>query len=164
MQTMESIPWYRVSTVWLIFGIPTVAVVVGFVMLGFAIVSYDGLVVDDYYRRGKEINLDLARDRLALEQGRSASLIVAQHELRVDLRSRVASSPTRIDAQLLHATRQGHDRNLLLERDTDGVYRAALADLSPGRYDVQLSAEGWRLLGSLAVPGDTRIELGAKAN
>ena len=158
MQDVESVPWHRVPTVWLVFGIPLTAVVVGFTMLGFAIASYDGLVVDDYYRRGKEINLDLARDRLAATEGRYASVHFAASELRVDLHSN-APSPARLDTQLLHATRQGNDRRLFLDRGSDGRYRAALGELAGGRYYVQLSADGWRLLGSFTVPGDNRVEL-----
>jgi hypothetical protein len=161
MNTEQSLPWYRVPTAWLVFGLPLVAVVVGFIMMGFAIASYDGLVVDDYYRHGKEINLDLARDRLAATQGRSASLQLTERELVVDLRSKVAGKPERIDVQLLHATRQGNDQHLSLPRASDGRYRTPLRGLRPGRYNVELAADGWRLLGSLSVPGDTHLNLTA---
>ena len=58
-------PWYVQPWVWLLIAVPATAVIVGMVLLYFAITTNDGLVVDDYYTRGKAINLDLARDRAA---------------------------------------------------------------------------------------------------
>ena len=49
-------PWYKVPFVWLVVGIPLSAVIMGGVILYFSIVSFDGLVVDDYYTEGKKIN------------------------------------------------------------------------------------------------------------
>ena len=54
-------------------GIPLSAVIMGIVMLTLAIQSWSGLVVDDYYRKGKQINRVLARDKLAYELGLAAS-------------------------------------------------------------------------------------------
>jgi hypothetical protein len=158
MNSTDSLPWYRVPTAWLVFSLPLVSVIVGFVMLGFAIASYDGLVVDDYYRRGKEINLDLARDRLAAAQKMSASLQWGAREVSVDLRS-TSALPAQLELQLLYATREGHDARLPLMRTDGNRYRATLAELPPGRYYVQIAAEGWRLLGSITVPGERRVEL-----
>ncbi len=48
--------WYREPYVWLLIAIPACAVVAGFVTLALAIATDDGLVVDDYYWQGKQIN------------------------------------------------------------------------------------------------------------
>ena len=53
--------WYREPLVWLLISFPLTAVIAGFFTLYLAIISSDGLVVDDYYHRGKEINKSLAR-------------------------------------------------------------------------------------------------------
>ena len=51
--------------VWMIIMIPFSAVVMGGVMLTLAVSSDDGLVTDDYYRKGLQINRTLERDALA---------------------------------------------------------------------------------------------------
>ena len=51
--------------------------------------SYSGLVVDDYYKKGKQINRVLARDRLAWELGLAAELRVSA----AMTRSKCASIP-----------------------------------------------------------------------
>lgn len=59
-------PWWRYGYVWLIISGPLVVVIAGFVTLYLAIIIPDP-AVEDYYRKGIEINktLDAERDGLA---------------------------------------------------------------------------------------------------
>ena len=57
--------WYREPLVWLVIMIPFAAVVMGAVMLTLAVSTFDGLVTDDYYQKGLQINRSLERDALA---------------------------------------------------------------------------------------------------
>jgi hypothetical protein len=155
--------WYREPMVWLLIALPLSAVVGGFVTLGLAIVSDDGLVVDDYYRRGKEINRVLERDRAAQAHGLHgrATFDAERGVVRITLSARDARSlPAQIVLDLWHATRRGVDRQLRLVRQIDGVYAAPWsADLAQGHWHVQLSADDWRLLGSVFVPGAAEIDV-----
>lgn len=154
-------PWYRVPIVWLLIAVPLSAVAGGFTTLWLALRSDDGLVVDDYYRRGMEINRDIDRDRAAAVRGVKArvQLDPARREARIELLLPAAQQPARLRVQWLHATRQGHDLSFTLARGADGMYRAPLAGLVPGHYYVQLAADDWRLLGSLKIPDDADVAL-----
>ena len=66
--------WYREPLVWMVIAIPASSVVFGIFMLVVSIQSYDGLLVDDYYKRGMEINRVLDRDRAAARHGMSAQV------------------------------------------------------------------------------------------
>ena len=161
-KTQAKHPWYREPMVWLLIAIPTVAVIESFIFLGFAIVSDDGMVEDDYYRRGKEINRVLARDQAAAAFGLEGviTLSPAQHALEVHLTARQDMSwPGQVELKFLYATRSGLDRTLILPRHADGAYRTPLPDLAPGHWNVQLAAQGWRLTGSLHVPGAQQLTL-----
>ena len=57
--------WKREPMVWMLIAIPLAAVIMGVVMITLASQTFSGLVVDDYYKKGKQINRVLARDRLA---------------------------------------------------------------------------------------------------
>lgn len=154
--------WYREPLVWLIISFPLTAVIAGFCTLYLAIISKDGLVVDDYYQKGKEINLALARDRAAAQHGLRASVTLdaARQNVIVQLSAaRDQSLPDRLVLRWLHATRAGFDRTQMLIRSPDGSYRSAFPELAPGRWYVQIEAQDWRLQGSLRVPADTRLEL-----
>ena len=54
-------PWYREPWPWLLMAGPCVVIVAGFFTLWLAITSDDGLVADDYYKRGLAINQTLSR-------------------------------------------------------------------------------------------------------
>ncbi len=55
-------PWYRHAWPWLLAIAPAAALIGGFVTLWLAVTTSDSLVVDDYYREGRAINQQLARD------------------------------------------------------------------------------------------------------
>ena len=153
-------PWYREPFVWLLIAFPLTAVIVGFVSLALAIHSDDGMVEDDYYRQGMAINRMLDRDKAAAAEGLTGTvdLDAARHELLVRLTARQALAlPGNIQIKLMHATRAGFDRSLVLPRHADGTYRAPLPEFVPGHWDVQLPAQDWRLTGSLFMPGDNRL-------
>jgi len=154
--------WYREPLVWMVILIPFTAVVMGVLILVLAIRSDDGLVVDDYYRQGKQINRVLARDRAAAARGLAGEVELdnARAELRVRLGSGNADAAVdQVEFKLLHATRAGFDKQIVLPRGADGVYRTPLPALTPGRWNLQLSAQDWRLVGSLSVPDDARAAL-----
>lgn len=160
----RGLPWYRVPFVWLLVSLPLAAVVGGFVTLALAIHTDDGLVVDDYYRKGREINRVLARDDAALRL-RLASDIEFDAERRL-VRARLTGAPAfeqpaRLHLRLLHATRGGFDREVDLDRTADGSYHALLPSLPPGRWHVQLEAADWRLVGSAVFPGASRLVMKA---
>ena len=154
--------WYREPLVWLIISFPLIAVIAGFFTLYLAIISKDGLVVDDYYQKGKEINMSLARDRSAAQHGLRAGVQLDAAKQQVVVQLTIANGqplPDMLSIRWLHATRAGFDRTQMLSRSPDGSYRSAFPELAPGHWYVQIEAQDWRLQGSLRVPGDVRLEL-----
>lgn len=154
--------WYREPLVWMIIAIPLSAVVVGMIMLSIAIRTHDGLVVDDYYKKGKEINMSLARDRAAAQHGLRASVTLdatREHVIVQLTTTTVHSLPDKVDLRWLHATRAGFDHSQILIRAADGRYRGAFPELAPGRWYVQIEAQDWRLQASFHIPGEVRLEL-----
>ena len=154
--------WYREPFVWLLIAIPLTAVIAGFVTLGLAVSSDDGVIDDDYYKRGMEINRVLARDQAATTHGLQGQVELddAQHQLMIKLSAREpANIPDNVELKFLHATRGGVDKTLILPRQADGSFRAPLPELAQGHWNVQLAAQDWRLVGSLHVPGDRHLDL-----
>jgi hypothetical protein len=154
--------WYREPLVWLLIAFPLTAVLAGFATLYIAVKTHDGLVVDDYYQKGKEINKSLARDRAAAQHGLAAGLWLnaTTQEVIVNLKAGASVDlPDKLDLRWLHATRAGFDRTQALHRAADGSYRAVFPELAPGHWYAQLEAQDWRLQGSLQVPGEVRLQL-----
>ncbi len=154
-------PWYREPWVWLLIALPLSAVIGGIITIAIAVSTSDGLVVDDYYKRGKAINRDLARDRAAAQHRLEAKLRLAQDERRITLRltSGDYTPPDSLMLSLLHPTRKGMDQRLQLARTQAGDYAGVFEALAPGNWYVQLEADDWRLFGSFRTPADTSIVL-----
>lgn len=141
--------WYRQPMVWLVIAIPLSAVIVGSILLTLSIQTFDGLVEDDYYKKGKEINQVLERDEFAFDNG-----IVARVNLDpetgvivVDLES--DSNYAFVDQMgisLLHPTQSRQDHKMLLRKGPDGRYYSELVNpLSEGRWYFRISEPNWRL-------------------
>jgi hypothetical protein len=147
--------------VWLIIAIPLTAVIVGMITIYLAVSTSDGLVVDDYYKRGKAINVDLARDRAAARYELRAQIDIDMQHNRILLKLDAGSAPPPavLKLSLLHPTRGGHDQVIQLDSIGDGRYSGAVDELTLGNWYLQLEADDWRLPGSLQVPDQMSVVL-----
>lgn len=155
-------PWHRELFVWMLILIPFSAVVMAAVAITLAITSDDGVVVDDYYKHGLEINRVLERDKAASEYALLAKLRLRSALDRIELTLQAEQSFRRPDVLLLslyHATRHGFDRQLFLERTTYDGYTSALPELAAGDWHLQLEADDWRLTGTFNVPRDKEVRM-----
>lgn len=159
-ESTQSESWKSQPYVWMLILIPLSAVVVGMIMLTLAIQSDTGLVVDDYYKKGKQINRVLARDQAASAMGLSSQINFNQGKVEVRLKANsTLITNEKISLGLFHATRAGLDQTLSLQAIDDGSYFAEFEALDLGRWHVQLTTETWRLTGSLYVPGGNSLHL-----
>lgn len=146
-------PWYREPWPWILLAGPAAVIVAGVVTIWLAVATSDGLVADDYYRRGLAINQELRRDQAALNLGITADIEARSGVLRVRLTAR-GIAPEVLFAQLVHSTRAGHDQRLRLPRVAPGVYETGLPALSAGRWRMVLEDPRgeWRLIPTLTLP------------
>ncbi|MEX2523568.1 MAG: FixH family protein [Gammaproteobacteria bacterium] len=147
--------WYREPYVWLLIFFPFSAIVGGIITTWLAVQSSDGLVVDDYYKRGLEINRTMERDRAAERHGLGAELLFEADadKARIHLKSDASySPPDRIHIRFLHATRGGFDKEGYLNRIAPELYETDLPELIRGQWYILLEAENWRLLESFHIP------------
>ena len=157
----EAKSWKQEPLVWLLIAIPFSAVVMGVVMITLAIQSYSGLVVDDYYKQGKQINRVLARDRFAHELGLAATLSLGDDgkiEIRFDPGVQHVPGDS-IELNLVHATRPGLDQKLLLKSVDSRLLRGKLDLQGEGRWNVYLQTPDWRITGSLQYPQQSSVDL-----
>jgi hypothetical protein len=163
--TMPPKPWYRQLWPWLLMSMPAAAVVGGAITFWLAATSNNALVVDDYYREGKAINLELDRDRTAAQLGLSAELTReadAAATLRISASAGTAL-PAFVTLHLVHATRAELDRTIPLASVGPGRYFAPQAQLPrSGRWNVVVEDPDrhWRLVGT-ATGFDSPLRLGA---
>jgi hypothetical protein len=138
-------PWYREPWPWILMAAPAAAVLAGAATMWLAVNGADGLVADDYYKRGLAINQVLALEENARRLGVRAHAEARGGRLRVALSG---AAPEALFAQLAHATRAGFDQRLRLARAAPGVYEAELPPLAAGRWRVVLEdpRREWRVV------------------
>lgn len=157
--------WYHEPWPWLLMAGPAAVIVAGAITVYLAIVSNDGLVADDYYKRGLAINQTLARDAAAHSLDYQARIEFAGDFARVRVsfdHGMPADAP--LVLRLAHPGRPALDRVLPLTAEADGRYVATFPALSAGRWQIILedAARHWRLTGvvnAVAAPGRVTVHL-----
>ncbi len=154
-------PWYRQGWPWFLIAFPATAVVGGIITFVIAVKTFDGMVVDDYYKEGRAIVQTIGRVEHARELGLRAALKIRSESLRIELSATDgASVPARIRLTVAHPTRGGLDQELTVA-GTSGVYETPLAPLSTGRwlFVIEDEARSWRMDGSAFLPAEMEITI-----
>lgn len=144
----DSTPWYRQRWPWLLIAGPAIVVVAAFVTAWLAAATDDGVIADDYYKRGLVINKELERTTRAEQMKLGAVLRVAgDGTVRLEMSgfADAAAAPATVLLTLTHPTRAGHDRAVTLARGVDGLYTGTLVAPAPGRWHITIETAAWRL-------------------
>lgn len=160
----QSAPWYREPWPWLLMAGPALVVVAGMITLWLAVASEDGLVADDYYKRGLAINQTLSRDRAATALDYRAQVMFSPDFGRVRVMFDGAAPGGELVLRIVHPTRAGMDQLVPLATSGAGIYEAALAGPRAGRWRVTLEDkhQTWRLSGEWRVPEQLVLRLTAR--
>lgn len=139
-------PWYKQFWPWVLIGIPAGTVIACGFTIYLAIVSADGVVVDDYYKQGKAINHSKARDEAAVAMNLGAQLVRGDNQA-IRLMFNQAISDENLVLTFSHATQDDRDLEIALVAQGRTVFDAALPPLPPGKWYVQVAPRdgNWRL-------------------
>ena len=137
--------------VWMVIFFPSLAVVAGISTIFIAINTEDGLVVDDYYKQGLQINQVIKYDEKARQLGLSAFVDAnaKSGEILVSLKADMEFElKDEISFKLIHRTRSGLDQLTTLSRvGSSADYRGYIKPpVIEGRWTIQIvSPDYWRL-------------------
>ena len=157
-------PWYRHRWPWLLMAGPFTVVVAGLFTAYLAATSNDGLVDDDYYKQGLEVNKVSVRDQAAVAQGLQADLMQSADgtQLRILLRAKPdVVLPAALKLRIVHPTRGGGDQSVVLDADGGGSYSGKLAAPLAGRWHLALEdgSKQWRLTGDWTIEKNASLHL-----
>ncbi|MFH1869874.1 MAG: FixH family protein [Pseudomonadota bacterium] len=159
-------PWYREPWPWILATGPFIVVVAGIYTAWLAVTSNDGLVTDDYYRKGLAANQTIARSEQAAKIGLAAGVRVTADTLSVRLRASDKNFvlPPTLAVTISHPTRAGLDQSRVLVRDGE-IYSGEVRLPAAGHWLVLLEDERkiWRLMGNMVLPANGETLIGSSS-
>lgn len=156
-------PWYQHRWPWFLMAGPALVVIASFITLFLAIKSDDGLVTEDYYKKGLAINQTLKMSERARGLGLQAGLTLTLESIRIRLNATVPNfeMPPRLRVTVSHPTRAGLDQSQMLMLQGDR-YSGHFKLPAAGHWVVLLEDEAktWRILGNIILPASGETVLG----
>jgi len=144
---------------------PFIVVIAGIVTAWLAITTSDGLVTDDYYKKGLAAGQTIAQSDRAKSLGVSAAVRVSSEVLTVRLKATDAgyALPATLLVTVSHPTRAGLDQSKVLKPGADG-YSGQFRLPASGHWLVLIEDESksWRLMGNLVLPASGEMVIGGE--
>ncbi|MCU4674530.1 FixH family protein [Catenovulum sp. 2E275] len=160
MQSSTS-PWYKEPWPWVLIAIILIPMLVAAVRLSIYNDYKVEMVVDDYYKKGKSINQEFAREKLAKTYNLSALVNFTEHNIVLDLNhNEQAPEIASLIISFYHSTQGFKDFNLMATARADGKFTAVLPekDLS-GKWQLTLEPHDkrWKIQKNIHLPDANQI-------
>ena len=155
-------PWWKEPMIWLVAGLPALAVVASFVSYFIAANEPDPLVNAGYRKEGLAPIKDADKERRARAMQVQADLEFSSGKVSINLYGLLDKQPASLELLLLHPTHADQDVRFVLSRTTQGQYTAPALEVGAGRRQWVLAPDNqdWRLTGLLNLPLDSPVKLG----
>lgn len=154
-------PWYKQFWPWFVFAIPAISIVYSLTAVYIFSQNQVDLVAEDYYKKGKAINLDLSRLRVADALNLKASVSVADTNIVVNFDKGDLKSHPNLRVTFTHRTLANKDFTQMVSADLSGSYRFSSPEQLDGPWFVELEPfDGdWMLQGRVNLPTSDPISL-----
>jgi hypothetical protein len=154
-------PWYKEPWMFLVVGVPVIAVCWGMVIITLAVTGKDSLVSDSYYRDGMAYTenntfIDKAK-RLQVK----ASMVYSQDEIHVTITGYLDEQPGFLVLQLIHPTLETKDESVMLQQTADGSYLGLSENSHLGKRKLWLQSpeQEWMLKDEALIENDKPLAL-----
>ncbi|NQY63780.1 MAG: FixH family protein [Alteromonadaceae bacterium] len=153
-------PWYKEPMAWFVFFLPFSAVVAGIATYIIANTNPDTLVVGDYYKEGKSINLQVSKVKLAQKLGMRFSLQMTGNDLLIKPIGIEKVFPV-LNISFHHPTLEKKDFALVLTPDGNGFFRHHFNNDVSGKWHITVTPfeKHWKIQNTIALPPSNVIAL-----
>jgi hypothetical protein len=153
--------WYKQFWPWFLIIVPLTSMVLSFTMMNLAFTGKDSMVIDDYYKEGRVINLKIKKLQQAKILNISTKTQVFADYVEVIF---ISGEPENGEALILdfyHSTQKFKDFSVTVLRDANGVYRAPLTDDMLGKWQLSLHPfnEDWKIQKVVSLPQKNPFDL-----
>ena len=152
--------WYREPWAWLVFILPFTAVVAGIATYIIANTNPDTLVVGDYYKKGKSINLEVGKVKMAQKLGMRFAIQLKNNELIIKPTGIEKVFPL-LNVSFFHPTLEEKDFYLALTQDGNGYFRHHFDHNVSGKWKLTLTSfeNNWKIQDTITLPQSNFIDL-----
>ncbi|MFT5923995.1 MAG: hypothetical protein ACJASL_002545 [Paraglaciecola sp.] len=153
--------WYKQFWPWFLIIVPLTSMVLSFTMMNLAFTGKDSMVIDDYYKEGRVINLKIKKLQQAKILNISTKTQVFADYVEVTF---ISGEPENGEALILdfyHSTQKFKDFSVTVLRDANGVYRAPLTNDMLGKWQLSLHPfnKDWKIQKVVSLPQTNPFDL-----
>ncbi|RUO34964.1 FixH family protein [Aliidiomarina soli] len=157
----ENTPWYKHFWVWWLIG-AKVAVISACFYTGWLIYHNPAsMVIDDYYKEGRTINLQLTKVARAEELGIAFDVSISERQLMFRFTEYEPEQRAALHVVMYHPTLDEKDFELRVPHAGEGWYRAELPREISGHWRIIIEPfdEEWRVSDNIHLPQDENFTL-----
>lgn len=155
-------PWYKQFWPWFLMSLPFSVIIAMIVTLSIASQYGDNpMVVDDYYKKGRGINAQVAKVEAAQALGISFDFQQREQTFELNYRTGKPEQLTALTVAFYHSTQAERDFTVTLSADANGVFRGALPDNAAGKWTITITPfdNSWRLSQQIVLPSTLKKHL-----
>ncbi|MEW9796923.1 FixH family protein [Alteromonas sp. CYL-A6] len=147
-------PWYKQFWPWFLISVPVASFIMSGVMINIATTTENSLVVDDYYKEGKAINLSLDKIAAAKRKNITTDLTIENGAISLKFHSGIPQEGTALKLAFYHTTLEDKDTSVLLSRDAAGIYRGFSEQDLGGKWQITLTPvdDSWKIQKTVSLP------------
>jgi len=154
-------PWYKQFWPWFILSLTVGVSILTLVRVAILTNHSVHLVTEDYYKKGKGINVDISRVNVTKELGIKAAVHSDGNTVVIQFDKGELEHYPAITAMFAHRTLPDHDFSKLLTSDASGRYRLKLDSELQGPWFIELTPhdQKWLVQGRVTFPTTTPVQL-----
>ena len=152
-------PWYKQFWPWFLIILPLTVVVWTIVTVVVFANNSVSLVAEDYYKKGKGINIDISKMNVARDLGLNATVSSDDNTVVIAFNKGELPHFPALTATFTHRTLPDRDFTKLLTADAKGNYRLTPEDSIQGPWFVELEPHNkeWMIQGRVEFPAQPTI-------
>lgn len=149
--------WYKNPYVWLVIALPMSAVIGGIATVIITSNNQPDMVVDDYYKKGKAINQELALYKAAASQGVELSVEISDDIIMVENNGNYPA----LKVSLIHSTIKNNDLSIVLTPNAKSQLTGVLEQPLSGKWQIIIEPMdgSWKVRSDIALPTEGRFQL-----
>ncbi|WP_045404422.1 FixH family protein [Vibrio jasicida] len=152
-------PWYKQFWPWFLIILPLTVVIWTIVTVVVFANNSVSLVAEDYYKKGKGINIDISKMNVARDLGLNATVSSDDNTVVISFNKGELPHFPALTATFTHRTLPDRDFTKLLTADAKGNYRLKQEDSIQGPWFVELEPHNkeWMIQGRVEFPAQPTI-------